>query len=502
MYKKVIINFTITIVLLVLLGVTAIIKMAELADLSQKLYSHPYTVTNATRIIESNLISMHRYMKDVALSNNDKELQMAVERVNSSEIIIYKQFDVIFDRYLGDKQDIQKSYDAFVKWKSIRDEVISLMKDNKEDEAAQITKQKGAKHVENLNMQVDKLVQYAQNKAIFFNQNAIDSKNSSIILIIILLLIIVSTIIFILILLLNNISKTDKEIKKHFHIIDQNIMSATLDESFNIKEVSNAFARHLGLSKDELLKKTNNFLYSDCDKNQKDTIKRVVQSGENWDGEIKKLDNNDEIKWLHSNIQPIFNDDYNVVGYTNIFHDISSKKKIEDISNIDGLTNLYNRRFFDNIFPQQIKISQRNKSLLVFVMMDIDHFKQYNDTYGHQAGDTTLKKVASVIKKSLNRPDDYTFRLGGEEFGMLYNVNDTNEAFNVADKTRQDIESLKIEHSGNSASKFVTMSMGVYVIEIDKIYEVDDIYKSTDELLYQAKQNGRNQVISNNAITY
>ncbi|MEA2099960.1 MAG: MCP four helix bundle domain-containing protein [Campylobacterota bacterium] len=77
---KVIINFTITTILLIILGVTAIIKMAELAELSQKLYNHPYTVTNSTRIIETNLVSMHRYMKDVALSNNDKELQMAVER--------------------------------------------------------------------------------------------------------------------------------------------------------------------------------------------------------------------------------------------------------------------------------------------------------------------------------------------------------------------------------------------------------------------------------------
>lgn len=495
MYKKIIISFIFIIGLLTILGVTAIIKMAELADLSQKLYSHPYTVTNSTRIIESNLISMHRYMKDIALSTNDEELQMAIERVNDSEIIIYRQFDIIFDRYLGDKKDIEKSYNAFLKWKLIRDEVISLMKDHKKDEAAQITKQKGANHVENLNMQVGKLVLFAQKKAIYFNQNAKDSKNSSITLIIILMFIIIATAIFILILLMKNISKTDKQIKKHFHIIDQNIMSVTLDKSFNITEASNAFARHLGFDKKYLFKKSDNYIYSNCDENEIMFIKRVVESGKDWNGEIKILDVNAEVKWLHSNIQPILNDDYIVTGYTNIFHDISSKKRIEEISNIDGLTNLYNRRFFDIIFSKQIKLSQRNKSLLVFSMIDIDFFKQFNDTYGHQAGDIALKQVAFVIKKSLKRPDDYTFRLGGEEFGMLYYISEIGDAFKIADKTRQNIEALKINHSESSTSEFVTISMGVYIIETDNTYDADDIYKSTDELLYKAKQNGRNRIV-------
>ena len=103
-------------------------------------------------------------------------------------------------------------------------------------------------------------------------------------------------------------------------------------------------------------------------------------------------------------------------------------------------------------------------------------------------------KVALTIKSSLKRPDDYTFRLGGEEFGMLYNVSDTDDAFNIANKLREDIESLKIEHSKNSSSKFLTISIGVYIIESDNDYEISDIYKSTDDLLYKAKQEGRNQV--------
>ena len=495
MQKKVIISFSITLILLVILGVTSIIKMVELADLSQKLYKHPYTVTNATKTIETHLISMHRYMKDVALSKNDQELKIAINKVNQSELLIYKQFDIIFDRYLGNKNDIDKSYEAFKTWKPIRDEVITLMKKNQKDEAAQITKHKGADHVENLNMQVDKLIEYAQNKAIFFNENAKKSKTSSVTLVITILVIILSVVISILVLLIKNLSKTQKDTKKHFHLVDQNIMSATLNIDLKIIDISSAFARYLGFSKDELLNTPNNFLYQDNEEDKKNIIIRIIQSGKQWDGEIKKLDSYSEIKWLNVTIHPIFDENYNITGYTNIFHDISSKKKIEDIANIDGLTNLNNRRYFDSIFPNQIKISKRNNSCLAFIMMDIDHFKQYNDTYGHQAGDTTLKKVSAVIKKSLSRPDDYTFRLGGEEFGMLFNISNSEEAFKIADETREKIEALNIEHSGNSASSFVTMSMGLFIIDPQYDYDVEDIYKSTDELLYKAKQGGRNRVI-------
>ncbi|NOQ31927.1 MAG: diguanylate cyclase [Helicobacteraceae bacterium] len=495
MNRQIIINFSVTIALLIILGITSIVKMIELADMSQKLYKHPYTVTTATKTIESNLISMHRYMKDVALSTNSNELQMAVDKVNKAEITIYNEFNTIFERYLGSKEDIQKSHDAFVRWKDIRDEVITLMKNGQKEEAARITKNKGAKHVENLNMQVHKLIDYAKKKAIFFNENAKATKEASIALIVGILIAILIITITSMIFLLKNISKTDKEIKKHFHLIDQNIMSATLNKEFKIMEVSHALSRHLCYTKEELLNTSINFMYSDCSEEQQNTITRIVQSGSDWNGEVKKIDSKGDIKWLHSVVHPIFDENYKVVGYTNIFHDISSKKQIEEISNIDGLTSLYNRRFFDNIFQKQISIASRNKTLLAYVMMDIDHFKQYNDTYGHQAGDQTLKKVADLLKKTLNRAGDYTFRLGGEEFGMLYSVKDKDEAFSVADKTRVAIEELKIDHSGNSASKYVTMSMGLYIIELENLNNTDEIYKLTDELLYSAKEGGRNRVV-------
>ena len=161
----------------------------------------------------------------------------------------------------------------------------------------------------------------------------------------------------------------------------------------------------------------------------------------------------------------------------------------------DGLTSLYNRRFFDEIFPRQIKFANREKDILAFAMIDVDHFKKFNDKYGHQAGDNTLKKIASILKEAIKRPTDYVFRLGGEEFGLLYDVHNVEDAFNIANQIRIDVENLEIEHLQSETSKFVTISIGIYLIKPNDVYSVDEIYKMCDDILYKAKQEGRNRVL-------
>ncbi|MEA3370433.1 MAG: diguanylate cyclase [Campylobacterota bacterium] len=495
MNKNIIISFTITITLLIFLGAVSIMKMMELSELTQKLYKHPFAVTNATKTIETNLVSMHRYMKDVALANSMDEIKKAVMKVNENEIVIYKEFDIVFDRYLGDRKDIQVSYDAFVNWKPIRDEVIDLMKIGKSDEAAQITKGKGAKHVADLNKQVGKMVDYASNKAIFFKENALKSERESITLVLSLLALILIIVITVLVLLVRGVTRSERKLKEHLHLIDQNIMSASSDKNFKLLEVSNALSLHFSLSKTELLATGDNFLISDCSEELQDEIKRTLESGHEWHGEISKLNSKNRLQWFEAYITPQFDSEYKVIGHTNILNDISSKKKIEEISRVDGLTNLYNRRFFDETFSKVIKIAHRQERLLAFVMIDIDHFKAYNDTYGHQDGDKALKKVASHLKSSLKRPDDYSFRLGGEEFGMLYMVKDAEDAMKIVEKTRAGVEALRIAHSKNSASEFLTISMGVCIVEPEDNSTEEEIYAKSDEALYEAKESGRNRVV-------
>ena len=230
----------------------------------------------------------------------------------------------------------------------------------------------------------------------------------------------------------------------------------------------------------------------------RDTFKdmwKTIKSGRTWKGEIKNRKKDGTHYWVDSVISPDKDINGNAIGYTALRHDITDKKIIEEIAITDKLTSLYNRRHFDNIFPEQIAISKRSQNLLVFVLIDIDHFKQYNDTYGHQAGDETLQKVAHALKNTLHRPDDYVFRLGGEEFGLVYHVTQKEDALEIANQARENVEAIKIEHSKNSASQYVTISSGLFIIEASNALTAEEIYKYADELLYKAKEGGRNQVV-------
>ena len=126
--------------------------------------------------------------------------------------------------------------------------------------------------------------------------------------------------------------------------------------------------------------------------------------------------------------------------------------------------------------------------------MDIDHFKQYNDTYGHQKGDEVLIKVAHCIKDSLHRADDYCFRLGGEEFGVIFKAKTQQKALDFANLIKSNIESLHIIHEKNSASEYITASMGLVCKNANDILSDDTMYKETDDLLYSSKKAGRNRV--------
>lgn len=488
--KKIIFVFLINFVFLIILGFVSINKINTLSELNKKLYEHPYAVSNATKVIQLNIISMHRYMKDIASAKNMDDINKAKQQVEANQKIVLEQFDIIFKKYLGNKKDIQKSYDTFIHWEEIRNEVIALIINTKYREAYAITKDKGAKYIANLDLEINKLVIFANNKANSFHQATLEA-NTQAQQVIIILMIIISLISFSIFgILLRSILIKDKKIKEYFDLIDENIMNIILDSNCKIIKASSALSKYMKMSKEELVKKEYNFLLSDCTSQERSDIANIMQNGSTWKGEIKKTVDG-QIKWLDSSLHP---DTSNKETYTNILHDITDKKKFEKLSKIDALTNLHNRGYFNSIFPSMIKISQRNKTILCFAMIDIDFFKQYNDIYGHQRGDDALKQVADTLNFHLNRPDDFAFRLGGEEFGVLLTVKEEKKALPFMQKLLREIESLQIEHSGNQVSKFLTISMGITIIKHDDNFNIDELYKKTDDLLYKAKQNGRNSI--------
>lgn len=174
-----------------------------------------------------------------------------------------------------------------------------------------------------------------------------------------------------------------------------------------------------------------------------------------------------------------------------------TEKKLKDISVTDELTTLYNRRYFNTILPKLINGAKRDDATVCFAIMDIDFFKLYNDTYGHIKGDEALKEVSLCIKHSLSRADDYCFRLGGEEFGLLFKGLDRDHSINFMQKVKDNIENLKIKHEHNRASKYVTASFGLVIRQAKSIQDYEELYKEADDLLYRAKDRGRNRICVN-----
>lgn len=175
-------------------------------------------------------------------------------------------------------------------------------------------------------------------------------------------------------------------------------------------------------------------------------------------------------------------------------------KKLKDASYTDVLTKLHNRRFFNEVYEREVKRSLRANSNLTFMMLDIDYFKQYNDTYGHLEGDKALKKVAEVLKSVLKRPTDFVFRLGGEEFGVLLTQTDEQNSAKLADIICNTIKAEKIEHKNSKACEYLTLSIGIVCCKMDSLKDEDLILSKADQMLYKAKESGRNTYVITNTI--
>lgn len=171
----------------------------------------------------------------------------------------------------------------------------------------------------------------------------------------------------------------------------------------------------------------------------------------------------------------------------------AANKKLENASYTDSLTNLYNRRYFNIVIDREIKRAKRAKSEITFMMLDVDYFKYYNDTYGHLEGDKALKAVAAVLKSLLKRPSDYIFRLGGEEFAVLLAETTAQESESMALKICQELELQMIPHATSKVSSFLTLSIGVVSCIADETLHEEDIIKQADKKLYEAKESGRNR---------
>ncbi len=171
-----------------------------------------------------------------------------------------------------------------------------------------------------------------------------------------------------------------------------------------------------------------------------------------------------------------------------------ANQELEKLANLDGLTQVANRRFFDHYLQQEWSRAQRNQTPLTLILCDIDYFKRFNDTYGHLQGDACLMQVAQGLKDSVQRPGDVVARYGGEEFALILPETSLAGGQEVAQRLQAQVKQLKIEHRGAPTGTYLSVSVGVACMIPLPDSSADRLIAQSDQNLYMAKQRGRDQV--------
>lgn len=211
---KIALSFAVVLLLVALLGGYSIIKMNEMADTTVKMYRHPFTVSNAVKDVKTKIVEIHREMKDISVATSSEKIEQSVAIVDALEASAIESFDVIYDRFLGDKKMVDDAYNAFIEWKTIRDEVIQLTISGNISEANAITREKGADKVGEINKYVHFLNDFAQDKAIEFFNTSQEVSSSNIRVAVVLIIVALAISLATTILLISGISKSFRTINK------------------------------------------------------------------------------------------------------------------------------------------------------------------------------------------------------------------------------------------------------------------------------------------------
>lgn len=170
--------------------------------------------------------------------------------------------------------------------------------------------------------------------------------------------------------------------------------------------------------------------------------------------------------------------------------------KLEHLAQVDALTQLYNRRYFEHEMEKEWKKARRESQSLALLVVDIDYFKLYNDTYGHAAGDECLRHVARLLSKTLHRPGDVLSRIGGEEFVALLPGIEAEGAMTVAKTMQALLQQAQLIHATSPVSDFVTISIGVALTTPEGDETSLGLFQAADKALYKAKSKGRNHIVT------
>lgn len=472
------------------------IQLNRMAKLMDQLHTHPYAVSNTTQEIKFNLLAMHSTMKEVVLATSDADLSAAIARVNAHEKKVFLGFDLLSERFLGEKHDLNEAYRLVIQWQPIREYVIGLVERGEHEEAIRVSKNTGAEFLNNLLLQIQALNDFANQKAQEFHQEVITDRQNALFIGYLLSCLTVFTLVILALNTLKRITVTEVDRNEKSHLIDQNIMLASLDEEGKILDVSNALCRFLGKKKSQLIGQESHF-FDNSKRTQKisKSILAELKTGAEWRGEIQYINPEGKSCWAQSTIVPCYDKRYQITSFNNTLVSITNKK----LTLIDQLTSLFNRRGFDAILSREYENAQRDSSSLSLAILDIDYFKKFNDLYGHPQGDEALRQVSSVINSVVDE-SCFAFRIGGEEFAIIFSGHSLQTTKQKLLWLKEQVESLQIQHEENLVSQFLTISIGAFVLASSSKTEEGRLYGLADKALYQAKLERNALILSHESL--
>jgi diguanylate cyclase (GGDEF)-like protein/PAS domain S-box-containing protein len=259
--------------------------------------------------------------------------------------------------------------------------------------------------------------------------------------------------------------------------------------------------------------------FEDClghgwaDRLHPDDAERMLKSWQNafkhkqtWQDQYRFLHRDGSIVWVLTQCIFTFNEQGENTGSIGAITDITHQKvletqleaanaRLEQLAHLDGLTGIPNRRYFDEILEQEWHRLQREQKTIAILMIDIDYFKAYNDTYGHIKGDQILKTVAYTLSHLVHRPADFVARFGGEEFACVLPGTTVEGALKIAQDIQREIDGLAIPHRLSTINQTLTLSIGVSCTIPTPGQSQHTLIDGADQALYQAKRQGRHCIV-------
>ena len=303
------------------------------------------------------------------------------------------------------------------------------------------------------------------------------------------------------------------ELDSFLQAIGEHALVSVADPTGNIIQVNDKFCEVSGYTRDELLGQNHRIISSGIHENEFfKEMWETITSGHKWSGEVCNRAKDGAYYWVDSAIVPVRGADGEIERYVSVRVDITQRKKyelgiekvnreltsanmqLEELSRIDALTGIANRRQFDEMMHSYLSTMSRSGTTLTLMLCDVDYFKNYNDLYGHQAGDECLRNVAKSIGLNFTRAGDIVARYGGEEFVIVLPNIRKETAMMLAERLRAGIEEMALEHKGSTVANVVTVSIGVVTIQPEQDMKAQDIIEKADKALYRAKEIGRNRV--------